>query len=53
MHEGKSSEGMLGAIAQNPGEKLKEAATLHYILIPACISWCWWITAMSNICCFE
>lgn len=52
-HEGKSSEGVLRATAQILGEKLKGAATSHYIIIPACISWCWRITATSSICCFE
>lgn len=51
--EGKSSEGMLRATTERLGGKLKGAATLHYIFISACISWCRWITATSSICCFE
>lgn len=52
-HEGKSSEGMLTATTQRLREKLKGAATLHYIFISARISWCRWITATSSIRCFE
>ena len=48
-HEGKSSEGMLRATTQRLQEKLKRAATLHYILISARISWCQWITATSSM----
>lgn len=37
-HKGKSSEGMLRATTQIVREKLQGAASLHYILISACIS---------------